>query len=175
MLGRLFYGGPPFGTLYQDYARRHRVDDRAPIQASDAVVINAPSAAVWKVVINVAGWPAFNPLFRGVHLVSDVAAGARASFRLNGFPITATFADVEPGRELTWVGVALWTRAIDRLVLEPSEGATRLTMHESIAGAFVPLMLSRARLHAQHQASLKRFKLAAERETAAAGHGSVAS
>jgi len=39
----------------------------------------------------------------------------------------------------------------------------------------VPLMLSRARLHAQHQASLKRFKLAAERETAAAGHGSVAS
>jgi hypothetical protein len=164
MLRQVFYGGPSLEVLYQEYAQKHRIDDQAPIQASDEIVINAPTGAVWKVLINVAGWPAFNPLFRNVRLESDVSVGARASFKLNGFSIKATFAVVESGRELTWVGTALWTRAIDRLVLEPINGTTRLTVHESIAGAFVPLMFSCARLHEQHQASLQNFKLAAERE-----------
>jgi hypothetical protein len=164
MLRQVFYGGPSLKVLYREYAQKHRIDDQAPIQATDEIVINAPPGAVWRVLINIADWPVFNPVFSDVHLESAVSVGARASFKLNGFPIKATFAVVEPGHELTWVGVALWTKAIDRLVLEPLNGTTRVTLHESLAGALVSLMFSRPRLHEQHQASLKNMTLAAERE-----------
>src|SRR5262245_46877578 len=98
MLRQVLYGGPSLKVLYQEYAQKHRVDDQASIQASDEIVINAPAGSVWKLLINVAGWPTFNPLFSDVRLESDVSVGARASFKLNGFPIKATFAVVEPGR-----------------------------------------------------------------------------
>jgi hypothetical protein len=104
-----------------------------------------------------------------------VSVGARASFKLNGFPIKATFAIVEPDHELTWVGAALRTKAIDRLVLEPVNGTTRLIRHESIAGAFSPVILPRARLHEQHRASLQHFKLAAEWEAGAGANSAVVS
>jgi hypothetical protein len=173
MLRQAFYGGPSLIVLYQEYAQKHRVDDQAPIQASDEIMINAPTEAVWRVLIDIADWPVFNPVFSDVRLESDVSVGARASFKLNGFPIKATFAVVEPAHELTWVGAALWTKAIDRLVLEPVDRTTRLTIHESIAGAFVPLMFSRARLHEQHRASLKNFKVAAEREAGTGDNSKV--
>jgi hypothetical protein len=68
-----------------------------------------------------------------------------------------------PGRELTWTGVSLWTKAIDRFVLEPfSNNKTRLRLEESLAGAFVPLMSSSPSLHQQHQASLSSIKKAVE-------------
>jgi hypothetical protein len=175
MLRQVFYGGPSLQVLYQDYAQKHRIDDLAPIQASDDIMINAPPGAVWRVLINIAGWPVFNSVFGDVRLESDVSVGARASFKLNGFPIKATFAIVDPDHELTWVGAALWTKAIDRLVLEPVKGTTRLLLHESIAGAFVPLMFSCARLHEQHRASLQNFKLAAEREAGASDNSAVIS
>jgi hypothetical protein len=175
MLRQVFYGGPSLKVLYQEYAQKHRIDDQAPIQASDDIMINAPSGAVWTVLITIADWPVFNPVFSNVRLESDVSVGTRASFKLNGLPIKATFAVVEPVHELSWVGAALWTKAIDRLVLEPVNGTTRLTIHESIAGAFVPVMISRARLHEQHRASLRNFKLAAEREAGTGDNSAVVS
>jgi hypothetical protein len=162
-------------VLYQEYAQRHRIHDQAPIQASDDIIINAPTGAVWRVLIHITGWPVFNPVFRDVRLVSDVSVGARPSFKFNGFPIKATFAIVEPDHELTWVGAARWTKAIDRLVLEPVNGTTRLILHESSAGAFSPVMFSRARLHEQHRTSLLHFKLAAEWEAGAGANTAVGS
>lgn len=163
MFQQLFYSGPPLETLYRDYALQHRIDKQAPVQAVDDILINAPTHKVWEVLVAVNSWATLNPIFSDVRFQSGVAVGVKGSFRLNGFPIKATLAVVDPGHELSWVGEALWTKAIDRLVLEPTpDGTTRLRLEESLAGALVPLMSSSARLHKQHQMSLRNFKAAAE-------------
>jgi hypothetical protein len=160
---QLFYSGPPFETLYRDYALQHHIDKQAAVQAVDDILINAPTHKVWEVLADVNSWASSNPIFSNVRFQSEIAVGAKGSFRLNGFPIKATFAVVDPGHELSWVGEALWTKAIDRLVLEPTlDGSTRLRLEESLAGVLVPLMSSSARLHKQHQMSLGNFKAAAE-------------
>ena len=54
---------------------------------------------------------------------------------MRGMRIHTKFSIVNPGRELAWTGRALWTKAVDRLVLERlSSDATRLYLHESLAG-----------------------------------------
>lgn len=124
---QLFYSGPPLETLYRDYALQHRIDKQAAVQAVDDILINAPNDKVWEVLADVNLWASSNPIFSDVRFQSGMAVGAKGSFRLNGFPIRATFAIVDPGHELSWVGEALWTKAIDRLVLEPTpDGTTRL-------------------------------------------------
>ena len=34
MLKRLCYSGPPIGVLHEEYAKKGRVDDEAPVKAS---------------------------------------------------------------------------------------------------------------------------------------------
>lgn len=163
MLRHLFYSGPSFSSLLADYARRGRIDEKAASKARDAIDIDADARTVWKVVSDVASWPVFNPIVRDVWLESVVAVDAKARLKLNGFPVELTFAVVEPERELSWVGTALWTRAVDQLSIERTgEHTSRLHLNESLAGVFVPLMTSSRRLHEQHLASLQSFKIAAE-------------
>jgi hypothetical protein len=98
-----------------------------------------------------------------------VKAAAQVCFVLNGFPIRATFAVVEPERELTWTGVSLWFKSVDVHVLEPTgDGGTRLFIAESLAGVLAPLVITGERLKAQHDRWLRAFRRAAEQR---AGEG----
>jgi hypothetical protein len=73
--------------------------------------------------------------------------------------LKGTFAVVKPNQERTWVGRSLWTKAIDRHVVEAiSNETTRLHLEESLSGIFVPLMFSSARLLSQHQGWLHTIK-----------------
>ena len=159
MFSKVFYQGPSFEILYADYAMKGKLDDRAAIKASGEIEINAPVDQVWEVLIDLSAWPRFDPNFSDVKLASTIAVGARASFKIRGFPIQGTFAVVRPNHELTWVGKSLWTKAIDRHVVETkSNNVTRLYIEESLSGVFVPLMFSSTRLLMQHQEWLKAMK-----------------
>lgn len=160
---KLFYSGPSLTDLHENYAKKSRVDEQAGSLSKDSVDIKADAATVWDILHDVATWPTFNKLVSAVTLPDGVAVDAKGSFKLNGFPVSFTFAVVDPGRELTWTGSSLWTKAVDQLVIERLTDATsRLHLNESLAGAFVPWMSSSARLRTQHQASLAYFKQAAE-------------
>ena len=159
----LFYTGPSFDTLYTEYAQKGRIDDKAPVKARGEIIISAPIEKVWKVLINLPEWPRFDPSFSNVTLESNVSVGARASFKLKGFPIRGVFAVVDVNRELTWVGKSLWTKAIDRHVIERApDGSTLLFLEESFAGLFAPLMISSLRLREQHEIWLWGIKSAIE-------------
>ena len=160
MLSKLFYNGPTFGRLYTEYAMKGRVDERAAIRASGEINIHAPIHQVWDVLVDLPAWPRFDSNFSDVRLESIVAVGAHASFKIRGFPIHGTFAVVRPDQELTWVGKSLWTKAIDRHVIEAiSKNDTRLFLEESLSGIFVPLMFSSARLVKQHEEWLNAMKV----------------
>jgi hypothetical protein len=152
MLDQLFYQGPSFNKLYTEYALKGRIDEKAAIKASGEIQINASVDTVWNVLANLPSWPQFDPNFSDIKVEPAIAVGAKVSFKVKGFPVRGTFAVVTPNQELTWVGKSLWTKAIDRHIVEQiSSKTTRLYMEESISGILVPLMFSSARLVSQHR------------------------
>ena len=162
-LKRLFYGGPSIGVLHEEYTKRGHIDERAPVKSSGEIRIGAPVELVWELLTDLRGWEGWAPGVHDVRLYSAVAVDARFSWSMGRTRIKSVIAKVEPGRELTWTGAALWTKAVDRHVLESTEdGATRLYVEESLAGALVPLLFSRAKLEVQHQRWLAALKAVAE-------------
>lgn len=163
MLKQLFYHGPSFAVLHEEYAKKGRIDDQAPIRTSGAITIDAPIERVWNLLADLPAWPAIDPSFRNVRLESTVAVDARFRFVLNNFPISAQFAVVNPCRQLSWTGLSLWFKAVDLHILEPAPGGgTRLFVAESLSGVLATLFISSARLKAQHDRWLRGFKQAAE-------------
>ena len=137
MFSQLFYQGPPFTTLFTDYALKGKIDKNAAIKASGEIQIDAPVDLVWNVLVDLSSWPKFDLNFSDVILELTVSVGAKASFKIKGFPIKGTFAVVKPSQELTWVGKSLWTKAIDRHIVEAiSKDTTRLYLEESLSGNF---------------------------------------
>ena len=52
----LFYIGSPLAELHEDYAKKHRIDDRAAIRGRREIIVTAPPAVVWTVLSDVGHW-----------------------------------------------------------------------------------------------------------------------
>ena len=126
--------------LHEEYAKRGRIDERAPVKSFGEILIGAPVELVWELLTDLRGWEDWAPGVHDVRLDSAVAVDGRFTWSIGKTRIKSVFAKVEPGRELTWTGAAQWTKAVDRHVLVPTEeGATRLYVEESLAGALIIL------------------------------------
>ena len=68
MPAKLFYTGPALGTLHEEYAKKSRIDEQAPLISVASITIEAPGPAVWAVISDVAGWPAWYPEFTVLEL-----------------------------------------------------------------------------------------------------------
>src|SRR3954449_7546963 len=103
---RLFYAGPSADVLYEDYARRGRIDELAPIAARGEVVIDAPAERVWELLRHPERWERFASEIRDVQLADGVVEGGHFTWRNGKTKLTSRFAVVDPARELTWTGMA---------------------------------------------------------------------
>jgi uncharacterized protein YndB with AHSA1/START domain len=163
MLKRLFYGGPPIGVLHEEYAKKGRVDDKAPVRASYEVLIEAPVERVWGLLSDVPGWGNWNPEVHDVRLDSRVEADARFEWRNGKARIRSRFAVVGAEREIAWTGVSSGAKAVHRHVLEPAgPGVTRVFSEESMAGPLLVLFFDGAKLQAGMEEWLATLKTAAE-------------
>lgn len=165
MFQEMRYRGPSLDELHENYAKRHRIDEAAPIRSAHEVVIDAPVERVWSVLADPADWPAFDPAIHHVHVDGNGPAGVDTRFTwVNGrAKIASRFAVVEPLREITWTGTALGSRAAHRHVLTPREdGTTLLRTEESMAGTLLGLVYDKAKLHAELTRWLDAIKAAAE-------------
>jgi hypothetical protein len=79
MLDRLLYRGPSWTELHEVCAKRHHIDDRAPIQSSNSIDIRAEVGKVWELISDVTAWPTFNPLIGKAHLYSPMAVDSAVS------------------------------------------------------------------------------------------------
>ncbi|MEU1619375.1 SRPBCC family protein [Streptomyces sp. NPDC005722] len=164
MTPKLFRMGPPLRELHEEYAKKGRLDEQAPVRSTSSVRVDAPVAAVWRLVSDMHGWDRWRSDARVVEL-GAVEPDARFRWKLRGTPITSTFAVVEPERELTWTGVAMgWMKAIDRMRMAPAEGGgTVVTIEESLSGPLLTLFYDSARLREGHEEILRMLKAAAEK------------
>jgi uncharacterized protein YndB with AHSA1/START domain len=155
---KLLSTGPSIEVLHRDYAARGRIDEAAPITSSSGIVIDAPVERVWEVLADLRGWAAWHGTYELKEL-GEVRPGERFRWKIRGASIRSTFAIVDPGRELTWTGVAYGAKAVDQHLLEPVEGGrTRVTVAESLSGPFITLLYSAEKLRAGHQEWLSDLK-----------------
>lgn len=159
----IFYQGPSFEKLHNEYSKKGVLDPNAPVKSSSQTIINAPVFIVWSIVYNIIEWSSFNPDFSNIKLLKSVSPDSWISFELNKFPIKAKFAIVSPNKELTWTGKSLWTKAIDRITLQSQDdNKTILKIEEAFSGMFVPLFVSEEKLKTQHLRWLTSIKSKAE-------------
>ena len=166
----LFYAGPSIARLHQDYAKQGRIDDRAPVTTTCEVVISAPVQRVWEMIASPAGWPAFDPAVHDVKLDGPAAVDAAFTWAKGRSHFRSRFAVLEPGREVTWTGTALWLKVIHRHLLDATaDGATRVRCEESMSGLMLGLFYTDAKLHADLLKWLTALKAGAEQELAPGG------
>jgi len=163
-MNQLLYRGPSIEALHQQYAKRERIDSRAPVTAAYEAEIDAPVQRVWDLLADPLAWPSFAPEVHDVHLDAPAAVDTRFTWANGRSRIKSRFAVVDPGREITWTGVSSGFKAVHRHLLEAtSDGATRVRSEESIAGSLLVLFYSSAKLQAGIEAWLTGLKTAAER------------
>jgi hypothetical protein len=158
MLRRLFYTGPSLATLHEDYAKRGRIDEVAPITSRSTIIIDAPIERVWDVLHDLRAWPTWYPAIQMLELTT-ITPGMPFIWKLDGATIRSTFALVEPQRGLAWTGISFGFKAVDLHLLEPvNEGRTRVIIAESLAGPLLPLLYSSTKLRASHEKWLTTLK-----------------
>lgn len=164
MVATLFYVGPSLQKLHEDYAKKHHIDDNAPLRGRREIVVNAPVARVWSVLSDVAAWDQnLEPGVHDIRVDDGVVVDAPFTRTNKGARMKARFAVVEKERELAWTGSAVGGKAVHRYCLEPqSEGTTKVTVEESMAGPVLAFAFSNAKLTALLESSLSTLKAASE-------------
>ena len=111
------------------------------------IEIDAPTERVWHVLSDFSAYSEWNPFIRAIEGVPEV--GSRLKVRIDppgarGMTFKPTVREVEPGRELRWLGRFLVPGLCDgehRLVVEPlSEGRSRFVQSERFSGLLVGLL-----------------------------------
>ncbi len=164
MTNALTYRGPSLAQLHEEYAKGHRIDDRAPFQGRRETVIDAAVDRVWRTLTDVPAWDTnLEPGVTNIRLENGVAVDATFRRSNKGARMTARFAVVKKDRELAWTGQAFGAKVVHRFELEPeSAGTTRVVVEESMAGPLLAVLFSTAKLVDLLDTSLRTLKSAAE-------------
>lgn len=159
----LLYNGPNYAILHEEFSKQGKLDEKASIISKSQVYVNAPVERVWNVVYQIMKWQEFLPHLKKIQLHSSVKTDALFTFSFNKMPIKAKFAVVKENQELSWTGLSLWTKAIDRITLKSVDHQnTQLTIEESLSGTLIALFISEKQLAKQHQLWLAGIKKKAE-------------
>jgi len=164
-LTKLFYAGPPLRVLHEEYAKKGRIDQQAPVATTYEVSIQAPRERVWQLLADPPDWQKFAPAIHDVHLNGPVASDTDFTWANGRARMKSRFAIVDPGRELTWTGASMGFKVVHRHLLDDTDGGgTRVRCEESMAGLFLTMVYSESKLRAALKTWLTALKADAEHE-----------
>lgn len=110
-----------------------------------SIDIPAPPADVWRVLVDFAAYPAWNPFVIRVAAPAGLEVGRGLDVRISNGGSEMGFAPevlaVDPARELRWVGRVFVPGLLDgehSFHLESAPGGTRFTQRERFRGVLVP-------------------------------------
>lgn len=147
MASRLLYRGPSIDVLHEEYAKKGRLDDQAPITGHFTVRIEAPVERVWRLLSDPSTWASLDPGINDVRLEGPVAVDTRFTWKKGGARMRSRFAVVDPRREITWTGRAAGANAVHRhLLRELEDGATEVRTEESMGGPLFILIFDNTKL-----------------------------
>ncbi len=144
---------------YQPEYLRDRFDRRI----LGLLLIAAPVARVWQLLSDAPGWGMVDSNIHDIHLESNVTADARFDWAYGKARMQSMFAVVDPGREITWTGVAFGAKVIHRhLLTSADEGTTQIYTEESMGGPLFILFYNSTKLKTRLEKWLTMLKNAAE-------------
>lgn len=117
------------------------IDRDAPVLVERSVDIDAAPDTVWDVLVDVAGWPGWNPAVKSATLDGAFAEGSQFRWKSGGSTISSTIERADRPHVAGWRGKTLGARARHVWRLEPTAGGTRVTTEESMSG-LVPRLFS---------------------------------
>ena len=106
------------------------------------VTIAAPPERVWEVVVDVVRWPERIPTVDSVERLDDgpLAVGSRTRLQQPKLPEAVwTVTELEEGRSFTWESRSPGIAIAAAHVVEPHDGATRLTLSVDLSGPLAPV------------------------------------
>ncbi|RMI31164.1 SRPBCC family protein [Nocardia stercoris] len=151
----------------QQYLRGGGVDPNAAVHAIAHRTVHATADTLYDVLSDLASWPAqVRPTISAMAVSGPIAAGTRFDWTQPGGTAHSTLAVVDPGREVSWHGRAMWFTVVHRNVITPGPDSTcTMTSEESMDGVGIRLLYPPAKLERELQAWLADFATAAERRS----------
>jgi uncharacterized protein YndB with AHSA1/START domain len=147
------------------------INRTAPVIAFAQTRIAASPQAVWNVLTDFEGWPAWKADVRSMSLRGAVTRGSTFEWKAGLGTIKSRLEEVKAPHRIAWTGRTLGIRAIDAFRLEEGEGGTLVSEEESWDG--LPTRLFRSRLRRTLQSSIENglasLKAEAERRARARG------
>jgi len=136
MTHALTYRGPSLTALHEEYAKAHRIDERAPLAGRRQIVVDAPVDRVWRTLTDVLAWDTnLEPGVKDIRLENGVTVDSKFVRSNKGARMTARFAVVKRDRELAWTGQAFGAKVVHRFELTPrTDETTDVLVQESMAG-----------------------------------------
>ncbi len=137
---------------------------RADVFAHNEIVIPAPAAVVWRILLRAEAWPEWYPNAHDIHFVSHTGPDLRnrSRFRWNtfGFRISSKVLEFEPERRIAWNAHGIGVDAYHVWLLTPLEdGSTHVLTEETQHGWLAALgqRVTPGRLQRQHQVWLEQL------------------
>ncbi|MEQ8535405.1 MAG: SRPBCC family protein [Imperialibacter sp.] len=116
------------------------INENAPVKCRKEIIINSPTAQVWKLLTSISGWPAWNPEVSFATMNGSLAPGTSFDWKTGGTKIHSTLHTVNRERELGWTGKVMGISAIHNWRLEAVGQATKVNVEESMEGLLASLL-----------------------------------
>ena len=167
--------GTPSSTQIQ-WPERY-LPERCAVFAHNEIVISAPAAAIWSILVRAAEWPTWYPNAHDVHFVShagpDLRDRSRIRWNIFGMRITSKVLEFEPERRIAWNAHGIGVDAYHVwLLTERSDGKTQVVTEETQNGWLAALSqrLMPDWIERQHQVWLERLSRRAQEVDARREH-----
>jgi Polyketide cyclase / dehydrase and lipid transport len=103
--------------------------------------IEAPPAAVFSVISDLAEWPAWSSDVKSVIVDGPIEPGTVFRWKAGPSSLTSTLQVVDAPREIGWTGKTMGIRAVHVFRLEPQDGGTLARSEESWDGLVATLLM----------------------------------
>lgn len=144
-------------------ARAGQIDSAAPVRAKVQIVISAPPAKIWALLVDAQNWPAWNSHIQHVDATGPLRQGMVFTWETDGTKITSKVQLAETNQRLAWTGTALTAKAVHVWELVPGPGAeTVVRVQESMDGPLMAHFLSSTELADTDMQWLTALRAAAE-------------
>ena len=142
---------------------------RAAVFAHNEIVIPAPAATIWRILLRAEEWPEWYANAQNVHFTShtgpDLRDRSRFRWKTFGMRITSKVLEFEPERRLAWDAHGIGIDAYHAWLLTPLEGGGTFLVTEEVQHGWLAglgKLLMPGRLERQHQIWLEELSRRAQ-------------